>query len=224
MAQQPNYAAAARQQAQEILSHAPYSARQATTRRPLAGLLHAIGRGLEIVFGPIFRWIGDHIFRLAGSGLSYFFGGWALFVGIVLAVAMGVLLALVLVRRRSRIATRPSDQQSVEILANPDDLEAEADDLAARGAFAAAVRLRFEAGLLRLERAGLIADQRTSTGAELVNRIGSPTFDGLALRHEEVAYAGQPADEDDVRVARLGWLRVPDEARTSRKTTEASSR
>ena len=145
-------------------------------------------------------------------------------VGIAAAVALGALSALVLVRRRSRIAARGSGTQSATALVNPDDLEAEADELAARGAFAAAVRLRFEAGLLRLERAGLIANQRTSTDSELSIRIGSSTFDGLALRHEAVAYAGQAADEDDVYQACTGWPRVPDEARTSRQTTELSSR
>jgi hypothetical protein len=129
-----------------------------------------------------------------------------------------------LVRRRSRIAAQSSGQQSVTASANPDDLEAEADGLAAKGAYAEAVRLRFEAGLLRLERAGLIANQRTSTDAQLAGRIGSPTFDGLAHRHEAVAYASQPADQDDVHQARVGWPRVPDEARTSRKTAELSTR
>jgi hypothetical protein len=224
VASDPSYAASARQQAHQILSHAPYNTDQGNPPRPLAGLLHAIGRGLDIVFGPVFRWILHHLLAAVGSGATSIFGGWAPAVGIAAAVAVGVLLALVLVRRRSRIEARPGDQQSVTPLINPDDLEAEAADLAAKGAFAAAVRLLFEAGLLRLERAGLISNQRTSTDAELAVRIGSPTFDGLALRHEEVAYAGQPADEGDVREARSGWPRVPDEARRSRKTVEASSR
>jgi len=223
VASDTGYAASARQQAHQILSHAPYNTNQTNPPRPLAGLLHAIGRGLDIVFGPVFRWFEHHLFRAIGAGATSIFGGWAPAVGIAAAVAVGVLLALVLVHRRSRIAARPSDQQPVTLLDNPDDLEAEADDLAAKGAFAAAVRLRFEAGLLRLERAGLISNQRTSTDAELAFHLGSPTFDGLAHRHEEVAYAGQPADEGDVHQARSDWPRVPDEARQSRQTAEASS-
>ena len=223
MPSQSNYAASASQQAHQILSRAPYTTKQAATPHPLAGVLHAIGRGLDIVFGPALRWIDHAIIHPIGSGASHILGGWAPFVGIAAAVALGALSALVLVRRRSRIAARGSGPQSATAVANPDDLEAEADDLAAKGAFAAAVRLRFEAGLLRLERAGLIANQRTSTDAELAIRIGSPTFDGLALRHEAVAYAGEVADEDDVLQARTGWQRVPDEARTSRKTAELSS-
>jgi hypothetical protein len=179
---------------------------------------------LDIVFGPALRWIGHRIFHPIGSGASDILGGWAPFVGIAAAIAIGALLALLLVRRRSRIAAQHSEPRSVTADTHPDDLEAEADDLAAKGAFAAAVRLRFEAGLLRLERAGLIAGQRTSTDAELAARIGSPTFDGLALRHEEVAYAGQAADHHDVHQARIGWPRVPDEARAGRKTAESTAR
>jgi hypothetical protein len=219
-----NYAASARQQAHQILSGAPYTTKQPTTPHPLAGVLHAIGRGLEVAFGPALRWIEHRIIHPIGSGASGLLGGWAPVVGVVSAVAIGVLLALLLVRRRSRIAARTEEQRKPTSLTNPDALEAEADDLAAEGAFSAALRLRFEAGLLRLERAGLIADQQTSTDAELADRLGSPTFDRLALRHEAVAYAGQVADEGDVDHARSAWPQVPDEARSSRKAAEMSAR
>jgi hypothetical protein len=221
---QPNYAASARQQAHQILSHPPYTTGQATAPRPLAGVLHDIGRGLEVAFGPAFRWIEHRILHPIGSGASDVFGRWAPVVGTIVAVAVGATLALVLVRRRSRIAARSVEPPGPTELTDPEALEAEADEFAEAGAFSAAVRLRFEAGLLRLERAGLISDHRTGTDAELAGRLRSPTFDGLALRHEAVAYAGQDADEGDVREARIGWPRVPDEARTTRATADSGSR
>jgi hypothetical protein len=179
---------------------------------------------LDVAFGPAARWIGRRILHPLGSGASSLLGGWAPVVGIAAAVVVGVMAALVLVRRRSRIAARNGGRPSPTAFVDPDALEAEADELAAGGAFSAAVRLRFEAGLMRLEQAGLIANQRTSTDAELADSLGSPTFDGLARRHEAVAYAGNVADEHDVHQARTGWPKVPDEVRSTRTTAEAGSR
>jgi len=219
-----SYAASARDQAHQILSGAPYTTKQPGSPHPLAGVLHDIGRGLEAAFGPAYRWIEHRILHPIGSGATADFGGWAPVVGTLAAVATGAFLAVVLVRRRARIAARSDGPVASVASGDPVALESEADDLAARGAFSAAVRLWFQAGLLRLERADLIADHRTGTDAELAQRLRSPTFDGLAHRHEAVAYAGQVADADDVSEARTGWPRVPDEARCSRSTADQDSR
>lgn len=208
------YAAAARQQAHHILSQPPYSNPPRSTPRPLAGVLHAIGRGLDIVLGPIGRWLEHHIFSPIAGGFTATFGGWSAVVGIALAVGAGILLAVLLVRRRSRITTRTDGTPSSAETTDPAALEAEADRLAGEGDFAAAVRLRFEAGLLRLEGVGLVDGHYTRTDAQLAAGIGSPTFDLLARCHEAVAYAGVPAGADDDEQARTGWPRVPVEARS----------
>jgi hypothetical protein len=222
-----SFSDSARQQAHHILSHPPFTNPPSSTPHPLAGVVHAVGRGLEVAFGPALRWIGRHIFRSVGSGFERLFGGWAPVVGGALAVAAGVLVALLLVRRRSRIAARAGARSTGTFTAtvvDPAELEAEADRLAAAGDYAASVRLRFEAGLLRLESAGLIAQQRTSTDAELTARIGSPSFSRLASRHEAIAYAGLPASAGDVQQARADWPQVPGEARQHRALSSAGTR
>ncbi len=207
-----SYAEGVRRQAHQILSQSPYTTTHSTPR-PFAGVLHAIGHFLEDMFGPIFRWIGSHLLHPVGSGFRFVFGGWAPFVAILLAILIGVCVALLLVRRRSRIAARTGETRAMARSVGPVELEAEADRLADAGDFGGAVRLRFEAGLLRLESAGLVSDTRVHTGSEVAAYLGSPTFDELAGRHEAVAYAGSPASEADVRHARDKWPRVPDEAR-----------
>jgi len=42
--------------------------------------------------------------------------------------------------------------------------------------------------------------------------VPSPTLAELVDGFEAVAYGGRPADPDDLRNARDGWPRVPDEA------------
>jgi hypothetical protein len=213
----------ARQQAHQILTHPPFTTTTGSGPHPLAGVLHAVGRGLEDAFGPAYRWIVHHIFGGIGSGLRDVFGSWAPVVAIALVVAAGVVLALLLVHRRTRIAARTPAAVFSASSVDPAALEEEAERLAAAGEFAASVRLRFEAGLLRLEGAGLIAQQRTSTDAELSVRIGSPAFSRLATRHEEIAYAGQAASRDDVDQAVSDWPHVPREARARRDMADASS-
>jgi hypothetical protein len=213
----------ARQQAHQILDHPPFTTTTGSGPHPLAGVLHAVGRGLQDVFGPVYRWVVHHVFGAIGSGLHGIFGAWTPVAAIVLVVAAGVLLALVLVRRRTRIAARAQPAGATGSSVDPSTLEEEAERLAAAGDYAGSVRLRFEAGLLRLEGDGLIAQQRTSTDAELSARIGSPAFSRLATRHEEIAYAGLPASRDDVEQARVDWPHVPREARARRDMEDAPS-
>jgi hypothetical protein len=213
----------ARQQVHQILSHPPYTAAKNSTPRPLAGLLHAIGRGLEIAFGPLVRWVSHHLLAAVGSGFTQVFGSWAPVIGMTLTVAVGVALAILLVHRRSRIAHRGEREESVKLAIDPADLEARADRLALDGDYAASFRLRFEAGLIRLESLGLIAGQRTRTDAELTDRIGSAAFDHLARRHEAITFAAQPASERDDEQAKSDWPHVPQEAREHRAMAESGA-
>ena len=156
----PGYADQARHQAQQILSGSPYTHPPSSSPRPLAGLLHAVGRALEVVFDPVGHWL-SRLFRPIGHGLHTVFGAWSLAVVVLLAVAVGITAAVLLVRRRTRIAARAVEPALTAERADPATIEAEADRLAAVGDFAGALRLRFRAGLLRLEAAGLVTATRS---------------------------------------------------------------
>ncbi len=212
----PGFARSARQEAHQILSQPAYTGAHRSTPRPLAGLLHDIGHLLGDIFGPPYRWLVRTIFHPIGHGLHLAFGGWAPLVGVLLVVVAGGLLALLAIRRRARIGRHATDARQTSATADPSDLDAEADRLAAAGDFAGALRARFEAGLLRLERAGLVPDAAVRTAHEVSTRLGSPTFDHLVGRHQAVAYAGNPAGPADDEDARRNWPRVPGEARNPR--------
>ena len=218
----PDFARSARQQAHHILTQPAYTGAHRPLPRPLAGVLHAIGHALSDVFGPIWRWLLQHLFHPIGHGFHVAFGSWAPFVGILLAVAGGALLAYLVIRRRARIGRHAMAAPAPVVAADPADLEREADRLAVSGDFAAALRARFAAGLLRLERAGLVADSAVRTAGDVSAQLRSPTFDHLAIRHQAVAYAEDPAGPSDDDDARRNWPRVPDEARSARTLTGAA--
>lgn len=219
-----DYAAAARRQAHEILSQPAYTHVSRPPPRPLAGVLHAIGRALIFVFGPVFRWLRRELVDPVGHGLTDVFGSFAPVVAIGLLVLVGALVAVLLIRRRAGAPAGTGPTLTGAAGVDPSELEREADRRAEAGDFAGAVRLRFEAGLRRLEQEGLLAEPDVRTGHQVAVRIGSPTFEGLAEQHEAIAYAAAPAGAPDDERAQRDWPVVPDEARRHRKLVESVSR
>jgi hypothetical protein len=68
--------------------------------------------------------------------------------------------------------------------------------------------LRFQAGLLRLDRARVIEWQPSLTSAEIRRRLRSPAFARLALSFDEIVYGGRDPRAEDVAGARRGWAEL----------------
>lgn len=200
----PTQARTARRAAREVLSEDRY--RERSLPRPLRGVFAWVGDQLA----PVWRWIARRFEALAG-GLP---GGrttlWALLAGAVLA-ATALLALRAAARRQSAVAGSAAAERTGE-RAGPAHLLAEAARAEARGDLDAALRLRFRAGLLDLDRRELIELRPALTNRELLGAVPSPTLGGLVTDFESVAYGGRPADDEDLVVAREGWPRVPTEA------------
>jgi len=201
-------AAAARKAAEKILSGPEFVAHGAKTAKPLAGVLNRLGQWLRDLFDPVGRPFGsafDWLGRLLGPT------GAEVTVGVALAV--GAFLVIVIVVRRSARLGRAD--QLAGTAASPDDparLERQADEAEQRGDNELAVRLRFRAGLLRLERGGLLTGRETRTSRDIAAILHSPSFSRLATDLEEILYAEMPADETHAEAARTLWPRVPEES------------
>jgi hypothetical protein len=187
----------ARDQARDILDGRRY--KPAKVPRPFEGVLEWLGDRL--------RPIGDFFSRLAESLPGK----------IVLATLLAAVVLLItwFVARRRAAVTRargagrgPVPGERVD----PVRLERDADAAERQGDLDLALRLRFRAGLLRLDRSGAIRFRPSITSGQVARQLRLRDFDELAITFDAVAYGGRHASAADVGSARATWPRVVREA------------
>ena len=198
----------ARREAAHILSGPEFHAHPGRTFNPLGGVFRFIGRITSDVFSPVLR-----VLEIPFRALARYIGTTG---ALVLALAvLAVIVALVttlIARRRSRIGDERAADSLARTAGNPEDLDRRAAEAERSGDLDRAVRLRFEAGLARLERRGLVSERATRTSGDLSASLGSPSFDRLASDLEAIVYAERPAVPDQVEASRALWPHVPEEA------------
>jgi Domain of unknown function (DUF4129) len=167
-------------------------------------------------FGGPLDWVGDQI-RAAIEWVEDLGGdvpGGPLVVWMVLAAGV-LLLATVIagttIRRRA-IAIERARRAALPPTEDPRALEREAERAEGAGEWERAVRLRFRAGLLRLDRRHVIAYRPSLTTGEVARAVGSPAFAEVGERFDAIAYGGRPAEREDAEAARRGWEAVLAEA------------
>jgi hypothetical protein len=158
------------------------------------------------------RWIGDRIQPVAdwidGRGQSVPGGP------IVLWTALSVLLGLVVsgvtatsIRRRA-LAIERDRAAALPEAEDPAALERAAEQAERDGDWERAVRLRFRAGLLRLDRRRILVYRASLTTGEVARAIHAPAFAEIGARFDEIAYGGRPAEPADAEAAQRGWKDV----------------
>jgi hypothetical protein len=192
----------ARQAAHAILQRHHYDAHKVP--RPLQGILDWIGDRLDWVRARFHSTFG-HLPRALRPV------AWVL---VAAAVVVAVLLVARAVRNRLAPSGGDDDDATTATELDADALDAEADRAARAGDYERAVRLRFQAGLVRLDRDAHAIELRpalvnTSVRAELQ----SDGFDALADTFEGVAYGDRGADRATDDAARTTWPGVVREAR-----------
>jgi len=182
---------------------------------------HAYADGHNFVASP--RWVlfGHHFAAIAGAGplvgptLAAQFGFAPGLVWIVLGAVLA-LLAWFVARRflTTRIRASAAQQQALAAARDEDPraLEARADAAEAAGDLEAALRLRFRAGLLRLDARGAIDFRPSISTIEVRRRLHDDDFDALAATFDDVVYGGRPPAADDLAAARERWPRVIEDA------------
>lgn len=190
----------ARERAQEILSESRFQ--EPDLPRPLQGPLDALGRGLEELAGRLDSTFGGFVDWLPGGPTV----GWTALS--VLVLAAGVLLALRIAEPRGRDLERRRTEARAGVRPDPATLEREADRAERAGELERAIRLRFRAGVLRLEERGDVDLRPPLTSGILARRLRSPEFEALARRFDEIAYGGRAAEPGDAKAAREVWGEV----------------
>jgi len=166
---------------------------------PLHGALAWIARKLHWIGRP-YNWLGSRI-GLGDPGLLTF-------AAVLVALIASLLAFLTASRRAGAEVYRFPEVDGIDPEATPDELERLAVERERSGDYEAAVRLRFRAGLLSLDRARAIRYRPSLTSAELSHRLRSEDFDGIAHDFDEIVYGGRAALPDDAVAAREGWRRV----------------
>jgi hypothetical protein len=165
--------------------------------------------------GPL-QWLGDRLRNVADAILSFLrlFPGptWLAAAAIIVAATVLLIVWLTRSRRAAGLFGGPATGTGRAAREDPAALERAADDAERAGDFTEALRLRFRAGLLRLDERGAIRYRPSLTTGEVRRLLGSDSFDELASRFEEVAYGGDNAAAADVDAAREGWRRVIESA------------
>lgn len=127
----------------------------------------------------------------------------------LLAVALGAIAARAAARRTPVAAGVPeADAKAEETLEGYKQLEDAARRAEERGDYAAAVRLRFRAGLARLDHEGALRLHPSLTAAAAAREAGAPSLPPLATAYEGIAFGGRHASRGDSDAQREGWRRV----------------
>lgn len=191
----------ARRDAARVLAQGKYHGHEPP--RPLRGVLEWVGNVFDTVFGPAGRAVERAFDDVVAPGLQM------PLLGAALAVLAG-LLAWYFVRRRSRASVERHRRLAglVGEQADPAELERRADAAEAAGKYGEAVRLRFLAGLVRLDRAGVVEVRNAETTGQLRRALALPAFDALAVAFDEIVYGERPGTACDLAAARAGWSRL----------------
>jgi hypothetical protein len=188
-------AAGAQRRAAQVLDERRFKG--ANLPQPFKKPLEWLGDRLE----PIVSWINDSGRGLPGGPFTLW-----LMLAIAIVLATGSITTTTVRRRataieRARAAALPEAE-------DPHALERMADRAEQEGQFERAVRLRFRAGLLRLDRRRVLVYRPSLTTGEVARAIKAPAFAEVGARFDEIAYGGRPAERGDAEAAKRGWKDV----------------
>lgn len=194
----------ARDRAGDILGGSAY--REPDVPRPFEGILETLGDWLSPLQG-VLDWLGD-LWPGAGSP-----AWWVLAIAVFLAAA--AIATLVMTRRSRRSVTRAAAHHGVTRGDDPNELERRAADAEGKGDLETAIRLRFLAGLLRLDRARVIEFHPWITSGQVARTLRSDSFNDIAATFDRVVYGRFRPEPDDAANSRTGWARVLQEAKSA---------
>jgi hypothetical protein len=171
---------------------------------------------LERLFGPLYDWLermlaylNDLVLRAIEEVLSFLDWGTLQWLGPTLVGVAALVGGLILGRRRARDIERLATiERILELGTDPQELERMADAAQDRGDHAEAIRLRFVAGLLRLDAAGRIEFYPGLSNALVSAELADDTFDRLADQFDRVVYGRRPATAGDSAAAEADWRQL----------------
>ena len=167
---------------------------------------------LERWLERIGSWIANRLTQLSGGS------GTARRANILALAAVLALVAVVTAlatRRRAAVLHRRAtlDRLIEDTGDDPVEIERAATAAAERGDYTRSVRLRFIAGILRLDQQGVIHYTKGLTTGAIAEVVDDPRFDSLQDDFDRVVYGDEPADLGMEQRSESIWRRLLQEAR-----------
>lgn len=157
-------------------------------------------------FAGALRWLGQQLGTIAAFFAPIFDNALTAAIFVATVAGAATLILVTLARRRQRVVLRTATNNHNPLKElNADQLERDAEAASRAGDLDRALRLRFLAGLVRLDSAGQFDYEPSATTDALRSKVSSAVFDGLAERHDEVAYGDRSATDQDLQDAIAGW-------------------
>jgi uncharacterized protein DUF4129 len=125
----------------------------------------------------------------------------------ILVLLLASMITSTSIRRRATAIER-ARAAAVPEADDPHALERSAAEAEHEGQWERAVRLRFRAGLLRLDRRKVLVYRPSLTTGEVARTIKVPAFDEVGSRFDEIAYGGRAAEREDAEASQQGWKDV----------------
>jgi hypothetical protein len=187
----------ARTQATDILDDSRYEG--SDLPRPFKGVLDTIGEWLE----PVRDWIRDAFEDIADVTPGGDITLWSITAALLLVLLLTLGQRTLRDHAQAGAEARASAEQPER--ETPASLERAADRAEREGDLETALRLRFRAGLLRLDARQAIAFRPSISTREVSRALNSPEFDQLAALFDGVVYGGEEASREDLERSRRGW-------------------
>jgi len=171
---------------------------------------------LQRLLGPTYSWLQKMIAWVIDKLIDAALTAFRLLSTDFLSIAGPILVILIaglgiglLARRRAReIERRATIERILELGRDPAELEAKAVEADEVGDHAEAIRLRFVAGLLRLDQEGAIEFYPGLSNGAIADQLQDPTFDQLASQFDGVVYGRRATDRHASRRAAEDWARL----------------
>ena len=187
---------AARRSAQRVLDDEKFQEEEVP--RPFKGVLEWIADRLR----PVGRFLGRQVEPILDLP------GGAAILGALVVGAGATATARLIGRRSGAAVARSTGSSLVDPSLDPVDVERRADAAEAEGDLSGSIRLRYQAGLLRLVRAGRLVLRADTTATGAARQVEMAAMDRLTADFEEIVYGDRAPTVDDGTRARQGWAEV----------------
>ncbi|MDF1597679.1 MAG: DUF4129 domain-containing protein [Acidimicrobiia bacterium] len=171
-----------------------------------------LGRALTGFVQQAINWFNRVVLGVGDDSAGGRFVFWTIVTVLIIVIAAVVASRLARRRSEAEAVARRQHEEAVPT-ETPEALEQQAEVALTEGRNEDAVRLYYQAGLIRLGDRGVIEYRPSLTSGEVADRLRLAVFDHIAGSFDSIAYGHRPAGPDEVTTAKRSWQELLGEPR-----------